>query len=72
MKEGIHPKYDKNAVITCSCGARFEVGSTKSNMRVEGLFPLPSFLYGEPGHVWSIKAAVLKGSKRSTGVKQIL
>jgi large subunit ribosomal protein L31 len=35
MKEGIHPKYNKKAVITCACGARFEVGSTKPVMRVE-------------------------------------
>jgi len=34
MKEGIHPKYSK-AVITCACGARFEIGSTVPNMRVE-------------------------------------
>ncbi len=34
MKEGIHPKYSK-AVITCACGARFEVGSTVPSMRVE-------------------------------------
>jgi large subunit ribosomal protein L31 len=35
MKEGIHPKYYKKAVITCACGARYEVGSTKPEMRVE-------------------------------------
>ncbi|MDH7576631.1 MAG: 50S ribosomal protein L31 [Bacillota bacterium] len=34
MKEKIHPKYTK-AVITCACGARFEVGSTRSTMKVE-------------------------------------
>lgn len=34
MKEGIHPKY-VSSVITCACGAKFEVGSTKPNMRVE-------------------------------------
>ncbi len=34
MKEGIHPKYMR-AVITCACGARYEVGSTKPQMRVE-------------------------------------
>jgi large subunit ribosomal protein L31 len=34
MKEGIHPNYSK-AVITCACGAKFEIGSTVSNMRIE-------------------------------------
>lgn len=34
MKEGIHPKYEKTT-ITCGCGAVYEVGSTKRNLRVE-------------------------------------
>jgi len=34
MKEGIHPKY-KGTTITCACGAEFEVGSTKDDIRVE-------------------------------------
>lgn len=34
MKSGIHPAYEKTT-ITCSCGATYEVGSTKKNLRVE-------------------------------------
>lgn len=34
MKAAIHPEYQKTT-ITCSCGAVYEVGSTKSNLRVE-------------------------------------
>ena len=34
MKPGIYPTYEKTT-ITCSCGATFEVGSTKQNLRVE-------------------------------------
>ncbi len=34
MKAGIHPDYQKT-VITCACGARYEVGSTKQNLRVD-------------------------------------
>jgi large subunit ribosomal protein L31 len=34
MKDGIHPKYGP-AVITCACGNRIELGSTKSAMRTE-------------------------------------
>ena len=34
MKAGIHPAYEKTT-ITCSCGATYEVGSTKKNLRVE-------------------------------------
>lgn len=34
MKKEIHPDY-KNTTITCACGSVVEVGSTKSNIRVE-------------------------------------
>jgi len=34
MKD-IHPKYYKDAKITCVCGNSFEVGSTVKEMRVE-------------------------------------
>ena len=35
MKQDIHPTYYTNAVITCSCGAKHKVGSTKEKMSVE-------------------------------------
>ena len=34
MRESIHPKYEKTT-IPCACGAVYEVGSTKENVRVE-------------------------------------
>lgn len=34
MKAGIHPNYQVTT-ITCACGAVYEVGSTKQNLRVE-------------------------------------
>lgn len=34
MKTGIHPEYHETTV-TCACGATFETGSTKQNLRVE-------------------------------------
>ncbi len=34
MKEGIHPDY-KATTITCACGAVYETGSTKHDVRVE-------------------------------------
>ncbi|MCF8091919.1 MAG: 50S ribosomal protein L31 [Desulfotignum sp.] len=34
MKKDIHPKYAKTTA-TCACGASFEVGSTKENIKVE-------------------------------------
>ena len=35
MKTGIHPKYFPEAKVTCACGARFTVGSTKPEIQVE-------------------------------------
>ncbi len=35
MKKGIHPKYDEKAKVICACGNEFEVGSTKSELKVE-------------------------------------
>lgn len=34
MKENIHPQYHQTTV-TCACGASFETGSTRENLRVE-------------------------------------
>ncbi len=34
MKADIHPKYS-NTTIKCACGNVLEIGSTKSNIRVE-------------------------------------
>jgi large subunit ribosomal protein L31 len=34
MKEEIHPKYFKTTA-TCACGATYEIGSTKENIRVD-------------------------------------
>ncbi len=35
MKDGIHPKYNKITVTCTSCGATFESGSTKNEIRVD-------------------------------------
>jgi large subunit ribosomal protein L31 len=34
MKPGIHPEYHRTR-ITCACGATYEVGSTRQNIRVD-------------------------------------
>ena len=46
MKSGIHPKY-ADTTITCSCGAVYEVGSTKANLRVEICSRCHPFYTGE-------------------------
>lgn len=35
MKEGIHPEYHVNAVVTCVCGNTFQTGSTQKELRVD-------------------------------------
>ncbi len=34
MKEGIHPKYETTK-ITCACGNELEVGSTRTDLKVD-------------------------------------
>lgn len=35
MKKDIHPQYFPKAVVTCSCGAKHVIGSTREKMTVE-------------------------------------
>lgn len=35
MKQGIHPTYFPEAKVVCACGNRFNIGSTKPEIRVE-------------------------------------
>ena len=35
MKKEIHPIYYEAAVVTCACGNKFKVGSTKEKLSVE-------------------------------------
>lgn len=35
MREGIHPKYNKEAVVKCACGNSFVTGSVKDELKVE-------------------------------------
>ena len=63
MKEGIHPKYYKTT-IRCACGNVIEVGSTRENISVEICSKCHPFYTGKQS--WSIPAAVLTSSTRST------
>ena len=47
MKEKIHPKYYKDAVVTCSCGNTFTTGSTRKQLRVELCNKCHPFFTGE-------------------------
>lgn len=47
MKKEIHPKYDAKAKVTCSCGEKFTVGSTMSEINVEICSACHPFFTGE-------------------------
>ena len=46
MKEGIHPEY-KETTITCVCGNVIKTRSTKQDIKIGNLFPVPSLHDGE-------------------------
>lgn len=35
MKQGIHPEYHKTKIVCTSCNTEIEVGSTKTDLRVD-------------------------------------
>lgn len=35
MKASIHPQWFSDALVTCACGNRFNVGATKAEIKVE-------------------------------------
>ncbi|MBM32139.1 MAG: 50S ribosomal protein L31 [Chloroflexi bacterium] len=47
MKSEIHPKYFPDAVVTCSCGEKWKVGSTRSELTVELCSKCHPFFTGE-------------------------
>jgi large subunit ribosomal protein L31 len=80
MQKELHPKYINNAEVTCSCGNKFKVGSTKESIHVEICSNChPFFTGGEKiidtaGRVEKFKARVAKKDavskkKGKTGAK---
>jgi len=47
MKQGIHPKYYPNAVVTCSCGNSWTTGSTIPEIRTDICSQCHPFYTGE-------------------------
>lgn len=50
MKEGIHPKYVKSKV-TCACGASFETGATRPELKVDICSACHPFYTGKQKYV---------------------
>ncbi len=47
MKKDIHPTYYPEAKVTCVCGNKFTVGSTKSELHVEICYNCHPFYTGK-------------------------
>ena len=47
MKSDIHPKYYKEAIITCACGAKHKLGATYEKMGAEICSNCHPFYTGE-------------------------
>lgn len=58
MKEGIHPTYYPDSVVTCSCGNTWVTGSTKKDMHVEICSNCHPFFSGELQRIVDIEGQV--------------
>ena len=47
MKQGIHPKYNTDGIVCTTCGTRWIIGTTRSNLRVEICSNCHPFYTGE-------------------------
>jgi len=76
MKKDIHPPYFKKAIVECSCGNRFEIGSTKERIHVEICSACHPFYTGKQklvdtaGRVDKFKAKVEKALKEQAERKK--
>lgn len=74
MKKDIHPKYYPQAKVSCVCGNKFTVGSTKPEIGVEICYNCHPFYTGKgklidtAGRVERFKARAAK--KQETPVKK--
>ena len=74
MKKEIHPKYYKTTA-TCACGATYEIGSTRENLRVDicsnchPLFTGKQKLLDSEGRVERFKKKFAKAAAAKTAAK---
>lgn len=73
MKAQIHPQYFDDARVTCSCGAKFTVGSTKPEIHVELCDNCHPFYTGQQKFVDTasrIERFVMKQQAKKEAVKK--
>ncbi len=75
MKDKIHPKYNDNVKVSCSCGNTFTTGSTASEIKTEVCSACHPFYTGKQKivdtarRVEKFHARVAAKEKSSVGVK---
>ena len=69
MKENIHPKYYKTTA-KCACGAEYEIGSTKENIRVDICSACHPLFTGKQ-KILDTEGRVQKFSKKYANVKVV-
>lgn len=69
MKSDIHPQWYPDAVVTCACGNRFTVGSTKPEIKVEICSKCHPFFTGEMKFVDTMGRVEKFQAKQSAAAK---
>ena len=69
MKKSIHPTYNSKAVVQCACGAKYEVGSTVEDIRVEICAACHPFYTGKE-NLLDTAGRVDKFKKRAAAAKK--
>ena len=69
MKENIHPKYYKTTA-KCACGAEYEIGSTKENVRVDICSACHPLFTGKQ-KLLDAEGRVQKFQKKYSGIKSV-
>lgn len=76
MKKDIHPKYHKNAKVTCACGNSFSTGSIKEFIETEICNKCHPFYTGKEkvidtlGQVQKFKTRVAKAAAKKSSKKK--
>ncbi len=69
MKKTIHPAYNPKASVQCACGAKYEVGSTVDDIRVEICMACHPFYTGKE-NLLDTAGRVDKFKKRMAAAKK--
>lgn len=71
MQTDIHPNYYKDAVIKCSCGAKYHVGSTTKEIKVEVCGACHPFYTGKQDHLIDTTGRVDKFKAKMEKAKEL-